>query len=287
MQFFTKRNFIALSIAIHLVVAGFLFISLPKFTLPPQAAVYVELPEATSVAASADTKHGSTKMAGTVMRAGGAKSIPFSALAPSWKPTMNGPSLGSANSEGSWGAQSSESIVKAKSSGAVAWVYKKTEQVLGYPMAFTKHEIQGSVNAHISFDARGRFDLSRLDVTSDSPYLRVYVYRLLEKTFFDDPVPAGFRNWKDRLNVDAQIRFTFVETMVKLELTHKIAGNKIYFAKNHPKSKMQWNLGPLAGMGPFGVGMNMLWFAQKAKEATSNHIPEDDLAEFRNDPLFN
>jgi hypothetical protein len=288
MHFFTKRNILAFSVALHLVVLGLLFVSLPKFSPTPEYAVYVDLPEpaAASIVETSSAKRGSGKLGGSVMKASGAKSIPLSALAPSWKPSMNGPSLGSADSEDSWGTQSSESIVKPKSSAAMAWVYKKTDQVLGYPMAFTKHEIQGSVNAHISFDAQGRFDLSHLDVTSDSPYLKVYVYRLLEKTFFADPVPPSFRNWKDRLNVDAQIRFTFVESGIKLELVHKIAGNKIYFAKNHPQSKLQWKLGPLSGMGA-AVGLDVLWFARKAKEATSNSVPVDDLEEYENDTLFN
>lgn len=171
--------------------------------------------------------------------------------------------------------QPSEAIVAPKASGAMVWIYRKADMAAGYPGAFIRHGIQGSVNAKFRFDAEGRFDRSRLDVTSESPYLRVYVYRLLEKTFFDDPIPPAFRNWKDQLRVEASVRFDFVETMVKLELADKIAGNRIYLRRTHSRG----NEGPFRAMGRFAVGVDLAWFAQKQGSRS-------DLLEYENDPLF-
>lgn len=275
------RQALCASIVLHVLVAFFFLFKLSwpmRAPDPKEHAVYVDLTEPTP--GPAKRKIG--KIPGSVLGAGGLKKIPFSALAPSWNPA-GGASSGII---GASEATESEAIVKPKASGAMSWVYRKTERVLGYPNEFIKHEIQGSVVARISFDHDGRFDPSRIAVDSDSPYLRVYVYRLLEKTFFDDPIPPNFRNWQDRLNVICQVHFVFTETTVSFDIEQKIAGNRMFFAKKHPKSKLDWKLGPLGGMGPFAVGVDLLWFARKAKEATSHHVEIDDLAPYKNDPLF-
>ncbi|MGZ3713647.1 MAG: hypothetical protein ACXVBE_17910, partial [Bdellovibrionota bacterium] len=123
----------------------FLFLSLPKFNRDVEIpAVFVELPatNSTSAATTAPARHGGK--IGSVLSAGGAKSIPFSALAPAWKPGMAakaGAVTPSDDSEESWDMQKSGDIIAPKSSGAVVWVYKKTENVLGYPSVFTRNAI--------------------------------------------------------------------------------------------------------------------------------------------------
>jgi hypothetical protein len=279
---FQPRQAIAVSFALHALLAFFLLQKIHWPHSSPKSlehALFVDLAESPAAVGKA----GIGKIRRSVLGAGGLKSIPFSALAPSWSPLPGGGSVGTTNAESS--SISSEAIVKPKSSGAMSWVYRKTEQVLGYPQPFIRHEIQGSVVARISFDQNGKFDPSRIVVDSDSPYLRVYVYRLLEKTYFDDPIPLSLRNWKDRLDVICQVRFTFTETTVSFDIEQKIAGNRMFFAKKHPQSKLQWRLGPLGGMGP-AVGLDLLWFARKATEATSHHVEIDDLEPYKSDPLF-
>lgn len=296
--------FLAYSFFFHCALALLLFISWPNFRKSEdlaERAVFLDLPAEPQTASPAGTdatdkrsKSSKSRRSETVLGAGGGKSLPLSSLAPGWSSSVlsgnGGDGADQEEGENAWGMMKSRAIVAPKSSGAMVWVYNKSDRVLGYPGAFIKHGIQGQATAYMRFDREGRFDRSRLEVVSDSPYLKVYVYRLLEKTFVDDVIPENFRNWEKELQVSAQIRFSFVETGAKIEVLHRIAGKRIYFNRTHAKSRMQWKAGPLAGMGPFAIGLDVLWFARKAKEVKDtidNRIPKNDLFEYENDPLFN
>jgi hypothetical protein len=298
-----SRRIWALSLVLHLALALLFLLPWQRPASRPPEAVMVELPlpepatpSLLSGKPSGRAGHASPPDS-RVPRASAQpapSALPFSALAPAktylspLAPAQARPSPGHFDSpfaaSESWGESGSRA-----ESGALGWIFRKAQNEIGYPAEFKKHDIYGEVAAHLVFSEAGDFLLPELEVRSPSPYLRVYVYRLLEHTFRTEPVPVELRKWKDKLRVDCYVRFTFTESgaAVTVDLPDSVVGHRIYLSRKFVKSKLAWDLGPLHGVFPVpAVGIDMLWFARQAKEAVKPSIPVDDLAPYREDPLF-
>lgn len=179
--------------------------------------------------------------------------------------------------------------------GAYNWIHQKVQLNLGYPGAFIRNGIEGRAQARFQFSAEGQLLPESIRVLADSPYLRVYVHRLLEQAFRELPVPAHMRRWRDRLEVLAFVQFSLVESRVAVSvgIPTPIVGNRLFFARKSAEGKnaldkLRWRVGPVHGLFPVpAVGVDMLWFAEQAKKAGGRQEhPVDELAPWREDPLF-
>lgn len=177
--------------------------------------------------------------------------------------------------------------------GAYNWAHQKIQLGLGYPGEFIRNGIEGRAQARFRFDGEGRLDAASLHVKADSPYLRVYVHRLIEHTFLRQSVPAHMRKWKEHLEVVAFVQFSLVESRaaVALGMPTPIVGNRLFFARKSDgkttADKLRWRVGPVHGLFPIpAVGVDVLWFAEKAEELGQQKHPVDELAPWREDPLF-
>lgn len=231
--------------------------------------------------------------------AGAPAPLPLSALAPSRDAFLPLPEPGArapradAEDLSPFAASPPWQSSAPEASGALWWVHRKTELALGYPPELVRHGISGRVQATLAFGTDGRWRAERMRVRADSPYLRVYVHRLLERVFSAEPVPANLRRWPGELRVQCLLTFELRESgaTVTVNLPSTVVGNRLFFTRSQVKSrleeKLKWELGPLHGMLPVpAVGLDVLWFARQAKELRRPTVPVDDLAPYRNDPLF-
>jgi hypothetical protein len=290
-----RTRYLLLSLAFHAALALFFFPPARAPSNPPEAVVVDLAPEPSPGASGAGG-------AGAPSRAvpNAPKPLPLSALAPVARapllPARPGEPRASAPDPFSPYAASEDVLESApkEATGALAWVYRKAQLTIGYPQAFIRHDITGLAQARLVFGADGRLEPSLLHVRSGSPYLRVYVYRVLENTF-RERVPANLVRWKGTFEVFCTVQFSFSETSTALTVTSPspIVGNKLFFARRTFKSraeKLKWELGPLHGMFPVPVvGMDMTWFYRKVRDARHPlraQAEADDLAPYRKDPLF-
>lgn len=182
----------------------------------------------------------------------------------------------------------------AQSFGAYAWAHRQLQLGLGYPEPFRRHGIAGQAEARFTFAEDGGIEMGSIKVRADSPYLRVYVHRLIERTFAGAPVPLKLRRWKNSLELFCFVQFSLVEseTAVSLHMPTDIMGNRLYFARRsadgkNQLDKLKWKAGPLHGFLPVPtVGLDVMWFARQAQDLGKQKTPVDELAPFREDPLF-
>ncbi len=202
--------------------------------------------------------------------------LSFSALKPGWNlATGEYPTMLRAQED-------TPGIVEAKHIGAVQWVYTQTKQHLGYPEAFIRHDIEGRVEAELHFDADGR--LGKIRAQSLSPFLRVYVYRLLERSL-QSPIPRELLKSQTELDLICYFNFQRVESEVAIGMKRvsPILGNKLFFEESHLKSKLAWSAGPISGffLVP-AVALDPLWLLHKAKTMDE----DEELQRYRDDPIF-
>lgn len=230
------------------------------------------------------------------------KALPLSALAPVHRaldlpaPRPGEVPLPAPEADGFSPYAASDDVLKTarpEQTGALAWVYRKAQLTIGYPQAFIHHDITGSAQARLVFDRTGKLKPELLHVRADSPYLRVYVYRVLESTFTREPVPASLVRWPDTFEVFCYVQFSLgASTSVAVASDHPVVGNKLFFRRHgfKPNEALSWKLGPLSGLFPVPVvGMDMTWFYRKYqdhKHPLKAAADADDLAPFRQDPLF-
>jgi hypothetical protein len=293
------KRFLVLSLLVHAVLLGFLLRARMRSVSSAPEPVMVEL-GAEPVPANAPPVSASSK---PTVASAKASAVPrFALFAPVHKPDLRAVrpgevALGAGTRDELSPFNASEDVLKsapASETGALAWVYRKAQYSIGYPQPFIKHDITGVASARLVFGSDGKLKHDLLSVRADSPYLRVYVYRVLEATFGAEPVPLSLVKWKDTLEVFCYVSFSFTEPMkVALASPTPIVGNKVYLARSTPKSvaeKLRWNLGPIHGLFPVPVvGVDMLWFARKYdehKHPLRAAAEADDLAPWRKDPLF-
>ncbi len=271
-----------LSLGLHLLVLSFFFFQIPKpVPGPVPTAIMVDLSSGVGRGAGISSR-GKTKLTRSKVR-------DFSLLAPKQN-------IGSSDSPNAFLSEESGPFPGSQSffgkqaapekTGAFVWIFQRVQRNLGYPAEFIQNGITGTAQARFRFDRQGR--VVGLGVTSDSPYLKVYSYRLLEQ-LFQKPIPENLRKWEKELEVLCSFRFAFAESQVALSLAmpDSIVGNQLHFSRTKIKSAAEWKMGPLAGLFPVpAVGVDVLWFVRKTEEIVDPKIEVDELAAYRRDPIF-
>lgn len=310
-----KNTSLALSLVFHALVGAGLFLAWEETQLPEKPeAILVDLTKLDESLASAEApalkSMSPTRPSRGSRNAGaGGKGRPtndisglgLSSLRPAGPSPLENPLRPGENHTTEDDAFSpyaaSEGAFQAKdiaSFGAYNWLHHKIQLSLGYPGAFIRNGIEGRAQARFRLSAAGTLLPESIHVKADSPYLRVYVHRLLEHTFRGLEVPAHMRKWRDDLEVLAFVQFSLVESKVavSLDIPTPIVGNRLFFARKSAEGKnavdkLRWKVGPVQGLLPVPVvGVDMLWFAEQAKEAGRQRHPVDELAPWREDPLF-
>ena len=308
MRALRKHLPLALSLAFHALVGAGLFFAWEKTQLPEKPeAILVDLTSLDETLSSSATEAPSPTRPSLGSRNAGASrptndisGLGLSSLRPAGPSPLENP-LRPGEHKGEDDAFSpyaaSEGAFQAKdiaSFGAYNWLHHKIQLSLGYPGAFIRNGIEGRAQARFRLSAAGTLLPESIHVKADSPYLRVYVHRLLEHTFRGLEVPPHMRKWRDDLEVLAFVQFSLVESKValSLDIPTPIVGNRLFFARKSAEGKnavdkLRWKVGPVQGLLPVPVvGVDMLWFAEQAKEAGRQRHPVDELAPWREDPLF-
>ena len=167
------------------------------------------------------------------------------------------------------------------------YLFHTIDQFTGYPAELKYAGITGRVLVKLYIDARGEFRRELSEVRATSPYLKVAVIRGI-KSSLAQGLPASLRK-----NVDhpfsVQCEFTYEQVEhddPEAAQQHQLISAKaLAFYRYFPKSKLEWQLGPLSGFGIIpSIAFNPLWFVAKISDALSKKAKIDPLEHYRDDP---
>ena len=165
------------------------------------------------------------------------------------------------------------------------FIYQTIDSQLTYPQEFTDAGFQGTVYAKLYFDENGKYDRSQSEFQYIDSYLKVNVIRALRK-IQDNPVPKVLNKLNKPFYLNSSFHFYQTENGNKTFTQYKklILGHQLFFYRSNARSKLQWDLGPLHGFGPIGIGLDILWFLKKGEELLSKKVKIDPLQKYRDDP---
>ena len=63
-----------------------------------------------------------------------------------------------------------------------------------------------------------------------------------------------------------------------------VVGSHLFFYRSFYRSVLEWQLGPLKGLGPFSVGLDPSWLLEKGGGLFSHRAKIDPLEKYRDDP---
>ncbi len=162
------------------------------------------------------------------------------------------------------------------------WVQSRVEALLSYPSELIAAQKTGEVSVEIEFDRNGALLPQRTRYRFDDRYLKVHVARVLRRAFRDAGPVAGRK-------FALRFRFYFSENGNPEfhERMRVAARGSIHFARWVHRSSLQWSVGPVSGLGPLpAIGINPMWFVEKAKDLLSNDAKIDPLDRYRMDPAW-
>ena len=167
------------------------------------------------------------------------------------------------------------------------YVFELLDGQIDYPQVFKERKMNGLVSAELRFLSDGSFDRNRSRIWSASPYLRVYVAQMIRVAFQNALPPMLLQTSKERA-IKVNVHFEITETTSDIpDKKSSYTGNFISIFRQFPWSKLQWQLGPLAGLAPLpAVGIDLSWFTEKLPKIIQGR-EEDPLAIYRLDPEWN
>ena len=169
-------------------------------------------------------------------------------------------------------------------------IREEVENAFHYPTEFLEEGIEGEVDVRLHLREGRVFRPESAQIKSQSPYLRVFILRILAKCLAD-PLPATYFR-RGPLSIRLLFRFELTSkenpfyNPISLQEPPVVAGNSLYFER---KGKLigSWNLGPFAGYGIVPqIAINPEWLWEKAQELLGDKDRPDPLKKYREDPLF-
>lgn len=199
-------------------------------------------------------------------------------------PGEKGPAKGAAESDstqwdeeqfGAHGADLSQSEFLHRYSE----LQREIELMLNYPGILGRHGIEGTVNARLKFTEDSHCDLKKIRISGAQPYLRVYIFTLLNKLCGLSVVERS--HFKKGHVVDFSFKFTLLEmpqTREEEESRSRITGNVLSFERGFLKSSVEWQLGPIRGVwfAPF-VSLDTDWIFEKWEKYVDKKDPFRDF----------
>ena len=163
-------------------------------------------------------------------------------------------------------------------------IYETIDRGLTYPTELAERRMEGSVRATIWFSENGELIPSKTQLDSNSNYLKIVVAQALRRAF-REPIPKS--KFKGTEPISVRCTFTFEITEHNdasiVASKKKLLGNRLSFYRNYQKSALQWDLGPLHGLGPIPQ-VDVLWLPEKIGELFSKKAKIDPLDKYRDDP---
>ncbi len=164
------------------------------------------------------------------------------------------------------------------------YIYQAIDNNLTYPSEFIDAKFQGTVVTQIYFDQTGAYLRSNSKFQSPHPYLKIHVIRTLRKGLVN-AVPEAINKIRKPFFLNCSFRFYFTENgnqdLVKSQKF--IVGNQLFFYRSVHKSALEWDLGPLHGVGPL-ANLNLLWFFEKGHDLLSKKVKFSPLEKYQDDP---
>jgi len=176
-------------------------------------------------------------------------------------------------------------IVKDRNIGLYEFIYQQIDSNLVYPSEFVSAQIEGTVESKLYFDQNGKYQRSKSEFRTPYDYLRVLILRTLRRALAE-AVSDQVNKLKKPFYLHCVFRFYIVQNNDQglIQAQKMITGNSLTFYRSFYKSKLEWELGPFQGLGPFAVGFSPLWIFEKGKDLISKRIKVDPLEKYRNDP---
>lgn len=167
------------------------------------------------------------------------------------------------------------------------FIYQIIDQNLTYPFELRQRDIQGRVVLRLSFTKEGVLLRDRTEVVSaSSNYLRVHVQRMLRKLFLD-PLPKPQRTFTGPFTLVCSFHFERTEHNEAdlIAARRFIQKNNLYFYRQEHHSKLQWQLGPVSGLGIVpALGVDLGGAFDQVGRLFSSRTKKDPLARYRDDP---
>ena len=183
-----------------------------------------------------------------------------------------------------------ESALKAaqdKNIGLYQYLYRRIDAILTYPSEIHSIWKQGAVKARIHFNAKGEYVREKSQFQAMDDFLRVLILRTLRRALVDE-IPSGINHTGKAFDIHCSFIFAITQNGDQdlAEAQRFILGNKLFFYRFVYKSKLQWQAGPLSGLGGFGVGFNPLWLVEKGLDlfSTKTKAKISELDKYRDDP---
>jgi hypothetical protein len=281
-------NALLYSVGIHLCLLAFCLLRLP---IPPQRLPFprslsVELPERRLMKSRvAATGRGRATRRGLPKPGLGRMGVDYRL---SYQPVLATPGEepGKTETQDSRAAGGIDLIAEGRSLPLYREIFERIDGQLTYPVELRRAGIRGSVTARMFFSPTGQILADSTRIDSESRYLAVAVARTLRRAFAE-PL-RGYRTFAGALrSVECSFEFQLTEhdDAGLAKAGNWIVGNHLSFYRHFQSSVLEWQLGPLSGLGPF-AGFDVLWLPRKIGEALSNKAPIDPLQSYRDDPAW-
>jgi hypothetical protein len=170
------------------------------------------------------------------------------------------------------------------------YVYDRINGNLSYPMELVAKRITGSVTGVLAFSSlgseSGEFLEEHSRLSGDSSFLKVAVLRAIRRAFRDG-IPPQFIGRGRSLEVSCHFIFEILEHEDETLIAKRqgIAGKDLAFYRSFEESALQWQLGPLSGLGPL-ASLDVTWFPRTIVDLLSNKAKIDPLDSYRDDAAW-
>jgi len=166
-------------------------------------------------------------------------------------------------------------------------IYNKINAFLHYPEIFKQKKITGVVRARISISKEGRLLPETLKIESSSRYLKVLVSQTLKKAF-QRPLHNFNQFFTKTFEVEARFKFEITEyaDQILTQNNEQVYANQLWFYRFDRQSALQWSAGPLSGLGPIPIALDLLWIVDKVSSLFSKKTKVDPLMKYRQDPAY-
>ncbi len=156
-------------------------------------------------------------------------------------------------------------------------LYEKIDGVVFYPGVLSYHGHEANVNVQIVMNKEGCEKPWRY-LQSSNAYLRSYVSQMFERKICKPEFLNQVLSEESR-RIDFSFKFELTENEQQPIELSRIQGNLLFFYRNVQKSKLEWNIGPIKGMGIVpAVSLDFFWLQEKWLEWAES---KDSLAEFK------
>jgi hypothetical protein len=190
------------------------------------------------------------------------------------------------DSTGTSNGQAQQELKDDKELPLYRYVYDRINGNLSYPVELIAKKMKGNVSGVLNFSARGEFQEEKSRFNADSSFLKVAVVRAIRHAFREN-IPSQIVGHGGGFEVSCQFVFEIVEHQDETLIAARqgMMGKKLSFYRSFEQSVLEWQLGPLSGLGPF-ASLDVTWFPRIIGDAFSKKAKIDPLDNYRDDAAW-